>query len=83
MILVLDFILTVKITLLMYCTRVKEEHIVMLTEPGSTYISHVTPTSSKAVDIVENFTSYLSFSRTDQNRVIEIWCDRIALNTGT
>lgn len=66
----------------MYSTRVKEEHIVILTEPGSTYIGHVTPTTGKAVDIAESITSYLSSSSVDHEKVIAIGCDGTAVNTG-
>lgn len=67
----------------MYSTRVKEEHIVTLTEPRSAYIGHVTPTTGKAVDIAESVTSYQSSSSIDHNKVIAIGCDGTAANTGT
>ena len=58
-----------------------EEHIALLSEPGSKYIDHVTPESGKSRDIAHEILSVLSETDSSDS-LIGIGCDGCATNTG-
>ena len=60
---------------------VKEEHIVILEEPGSIYKDHITPKSGKAVDIADDLISF--FTKTSSKQTLRvIGADGTTVNTG-
>lgn len=57
-----------------------EEHVVVLAEPGSSYITHFTPRSGRAADLLrELYAVTVQFGGT----VKVLGCDGTAVNTGT
>jgi hypothetical protein len=64
-------------------TTIVEEHIVVISEPGSQYLTHLSPKSGSAKAIVEEIMHYLEIN---PHIVIEnlcaIGCDGTAVNTG-
>jgi len=59
-----------------------EEHITLLSEPGGTFLSHLTPESSSARGIVECISRYYDDSGLDITQILGIGCDGTAANTG-
>ena len=56
-----------------------EEHVVVLAEPGSKYLTHFTPQSGKAIDLLnELYSTSLQFGC----NVKALGCDGTAVNTG-
>lgn len=61
---------------------VLEEHIVLLSEPGSKYISHFTATSSTALAIKTDLFEFLVKKEFDIRNLNVIGCDGTVVNTG-
>ena len=60
---------------------VKEEHIVILEEPGSIYKDNITPKSGKAVDIADDLMTFIK--KTSSKKTLRvIGADGTAVNTG-
>lgn len=59
-----------------------EEHVVLVEEPGSAYIGHVTPTSGSASNIVNAILDFLKNNDISTDSLVAIGCDGTATNTG-
>ncbi|CAH0555064.1 unnamed protein product [Brassicogethes aeneus] len=59
-----------------------EEHYVLVKEPGSEYMGHVTPLSGSAANIKLCIVSYLEKHKIDKTKILVIGCDGTAVNTG-
>ena len=59
-----------------------EEHISLVSEPGSKYIGHVTSSSGSAVDICSSILSYLHENGYDLSKIKVIGADGASVNTG-
>lgn len=57
-----------------------EEHIVVVAEPGSEYVTHFTPVSGKAYDQVNEL---VSVATAHGGNISVLGCDGAAVNTGT
>ena len=60
-----------------------EEHITLLSEPGSKYIGHVTPSSGHSSDITEEILSFLDSNHINKDEIKAIGCDGTVVNTGS
>lgn len=60
---------------------VTEEHYVLVQEPGSNYVGHVTPSSGSAANITVGIINYLEKYEIDTS-IMAIGCDGTAVNTG-
>lgn len=60
----------------------KEEHYSLISEPGSNYIGHVSPSTSSASDIAISIISYISQIGLSLDKLEVIGCDGTATNTG-
>lgn len=60
---------------------IKEEHIVLIEEPGGLYRDHITPKSGKGVDIAQDLYKYLQVNGSEQTLQV-IGADGTAVNTG-
>ncbi|CAH0551159.1 unnamed protein product [Brassicogethes aeneus] len=65
-----------------YRRVVKEDHISVVQEPGSKYLTHVVPTSKKADGIANSIISYLHAKGIDISNIKVIGCDGTNTNTG-
>ena len=61
---------------------VTEEHVVIITEPGSKFIDHVTPKSGHSVEIASSILQSLQSNAIDAGKLQAIGCDGTAVNTG-
>lgn len=62
-----------------------EDHIVLLTEPGSTYVGHTTPSSGTRNNITKSITDFLTDNdktKFDTLKLIVVRCDGTNINTG-
>lgn len=59
-----------------------EEHIVLVSEPGSVYLGHITPSSGSAQIITRSLLEFLQ-KNLDVSEVQAIGCDGTAVNTGS
>ncbi|XP_031339105.1 uncharacterized protein LOC116167737 isoform X3 [Photinus pyralis] len=66
-----------------YRKTITEEHIVLLAEPGSRYIGHVTPISGTASSIKGGILQFLNLHFKDVSSLVAIGCDGTAVNTGS
>lgn len=65
-----------------YCRKtVIEEHIVLVSEPGSTYVGHVTTMSGSATHIKSSIFKFLQES-VDLSTIVAVGCDGTVVNTG-
>jgi hypothetical protein len=62
--------------------KYKEEHIVIIEEPKSLYVGHVTPKTGKSVDIVAAMTSFFEKEHINTDEVLAIGCDGCNVNVG-
>jgi hypothetical protein len=63
---------------------VVEEHIVIISEPGGLYLTHVSPKSGTAVGIVESIMNFLeSNPHIVTDGLCAVGCDGTVVNTGT
>ncbi|CAH0562737.1 unnamed protein product [Brassicogethes aeneus] len=62
-------------------TTVSEEHIVIVSEPGSKYFGHITVPCGTAKAISENLIEFLQ-QQMDLTNLVAIGCDGTAVNTG-
>lgn len=65
-----------------FCRKTKEEHYSLIQEPGSTYIGHVSPSSSSSTDITRSIKSHLSELGIPLEKLEVIGCDGTVTNTG-
>lgn len=65
-----------------YQKTVTEEHYVLVSEPGSRYLGHVSPTSGSAKAIKTSILQFLQ-KNTDINTIVAIGCDGTVVNTGS
>lgn len=65
-----------------YKRTVTEEHITLVTEPGSAYVTHVCTESGDAESISNAILNALKSSRFDLSHLIAIGCDGTNVNTG-
>ena len=66
-----------------YRTIQKEEHITLLEEPGSKYITHLSPSESNAKTISDNIVEYFENNEMDFSDLTCVGCDGTVVNTGT
>lgn len=59
---------------------VQEEHVAVVAEPGSEYVSHFTPASGRALDQVNELVNIAAAHNSD---IRVLGCDGAAVNTGT
>ena len=64
-----------------YSHVTKEEHYVLVSEPGSAYIGHVSTKSSKSIDIADSILSRLKEMELDSSLLV-VGCDSTNGNTG-
>lgn len=62
---------------------IKEEHVVILAEPGSLYMGHLTPKSGSAENIRKCIVTFLKSTNTDLNKLVAIGSDGTVVNTGS
>ena len=60
---------------------IKEEHISIISEPGSVYQDHITPNSGKASDIASELYGFIDKRNSEENLIV-IGADGTAVNTG-
>ena len=60
-----------------------EEHIVIIEEPGSKYITHITPASGTAVNITKAIFKFMQEDEIDTSNIKVVGCDGTNVNTGT
>ena len=60
-------------------TCIEEEHYTVLQEPGSKYLTHLTPESSRAESVSQSILSFLNGQNMDLKAV---GCDGTVVNTG-
>ena len=60
----------------------REEHISIVSEPGSQYFDHVTPSSGKAKDMAAEIWCSINKMLVNPNQIVAIGCDSTAANTG-
>lgn len=66
-----------------YRKTIVEEHISLISEPGSTYMGHLTPSSGKSVSIQKCITEFLQkYYNNYRSTIMAIGCDGTAVNTG-
>lgn len=65
-----------------YRTVVVEEHIVLLSEPGSVYIGHVTPDSGSSADITQSIIKFFTLKRITLSELVAVGCDGTNVNVG-
>ena len=61
---------------------ITEEHISIISEPGSTYFGHMTPTAGSSKVIAAELIAYLSKRNVDTSGIKAVGCDGTAANTG-
>lgn len=61
---------------------VKEEHVVLVQEPGSKYLGHVTPASGHGRSIMSSTSDFLSLNDIATSELVVIGCDGTNVNTG-
>ncbi|CAH1116385.1 unnamed protein product [Phaedon cochleariae] len=67
-----------------YTKKVTEEHIVIIAEPGSKYLGHVSPISGNANSIKTSIVSFLkNLLGANFNKIIAVGCDGTVVNTGS
>jgi len=62
-------------------TKLVEEHIVLVKEPGGCYVEHLSPVSGKAFEISSGIVKFVLSSNSD-NTLIAVGSDGTAVNTG-
>ena len=67
----------------MHPDTVPEEHIVLVEEPGSLYVTHLTPASGTANNITDSIFNFLQEDEIDTSSIQVIGCDGTNVNTGT
>lgn len=65
-----------------YRRTISQEHIVLLEEPNSVYMGHVTPNSGSAENIRKSIINFLNIKSIDLTHLIAIGCDGTVTNTG-
>lgn len=65
-----------------YRKTVTEEHIVLLSEPDSIYIGHVTPDSGTSEQITSSIIKFIKENEIELTKLIAIGCDGTNVNTG-
>jgi hypothetical protein len=63
-------------------TTVIEEHVVLIQEPGSEYIGHVSPASGSAKSIKSSIAEYLLQNDINTETLLAVGCDGTPVNTG-
>jgi len=63
-------------------TQKVEEHVTLISEPGSIYCGHISPTTSTAKSIRDTMMEHFSSNRIDISNLKAIGCDGTAVNTG-
>lgn len=61
---------------------ISEEHIVLMQEPQSHYLGHVTPTSGSAINITNSIIEFLTSNSIGAASLVAIGCDGTPTNTG-
>lgn len=59
---------------------IKEDHIVLVKEPSSSYIGHITPSSGSSEDILKSILAY--FTKGELNNLLAVGSDGTNVNTG-
>uniref|UniRef100_A0A1B6KM51 Uncharacterized protein n=1 Tax=Graphocephala atropunctata TaxID=36148 RepID=A0A1B6KM51_9HEMI len=77
-----DTIVIEKVNLKHFRRVTKEEHYSIIQEPGSVYVSHVTPCSGSAQNIADSIISYLEKTGLSLDDLDVIGCDGTVTNTG-
>jgi hypothetical protein len=65
-----------------YKKLVTEEHVVLVQEPGSNYIGHVTPITGSARNISATIMDHFASKNIITDNIVAIGCDGTAVNTG-
>jgi len=66
-----------------YHSRItKEEHVVLLQEPGSKYIGHIAPPSGQGRAIAKSIVEFLEEKEEDTSQTSAVGCDGTSANTG-
>lgn len=65
-----------------YRKTVVEEHISLISEPGSSYLGHTSPSSGTAKDITKSIVDFLTIGNISTENLQAIGCDGTAVNTG-
>lgn len=65
-----------------YRKTITEEHYVLVEEPGSKYIGHISPTSGSADSISKSILEFLEDDSIDSSNLRAIGCDGTVVNTG-
>ena len=60
-----------------------EEHISIVSEPGSSYFGHVSPTGGSSKVVTDELMTYLHEKDVDLSKIQAMGCDGTAVNTGT
>ena len=65
-----------------YTRKAKEEHLSLIEEPGSRYITHLSPSFGTGKKIAETIIGYFEGIRRDISELLAIGCDGTSVNTG-
>ncbi|GBN33137.1 hypothetical protein AVEN_199541-1 [Araneus ventricosus] len=65
-----------------YTRKAKEEHLCLIEELGSRYITHLSPSFGTAKQISATIIGYFEGIIRDPSQVLEIGCDGTSVNTG-
>jgi hypothetical protein len=65
-----------------YRSKIVEEHLSIIEEPGSKYIGHTTPASGSADDIKQSIITFLNNRFMNLDNLTSIGCDGTNVNTG-
>lgn len=61
---------------------VVEEHVVLIQEPGSNYLGHVTPENGMAKTLASSILNYIDKAGISTSELVAIGCDGTVVNTG-
>lgn len=61
---------------------VTEEHVVLVKEPDSEYLGHITPPTGTALDITNSIIEFLDSNNFTKEELLAVGCDGTNVNTG-
>ena len=65
-----------------YRSKIIEEHVSLVAEPGSVYLGHTTPKTGKSGDISVSILNNLSENKHNYDEISALGCDGTVVNTG-
>ena len=65
-----------------YRRTILEEHISLIQEPESTYLSHLSPAGSSTKEIKDSVANFTATSNINIEKFVAVGCDGTNVNTG-